>query len=543
MVAMPAYPLAVLLSAISFYFASILTFKLASEERLRNRAGALLVVLGGFFLSTFLRTISPSVHIVYLSVLLIYAHAVFLPTLFFDFVSLYCSHSVLRRALLPIAYSSSGLLLLALFRGDLIGAVAPHPYLSYYGVPGPAYRFYLFFVAVFSILPFATLCGAYGLSARHRTRATLFLIISSFLGILSATSTIIPTFFSHARPWPAYVSFLVPSFVLYSLARYHFLTPRLTRPNLLAGFTILATALLIFILLVSIFEFVYFRTYSFYFTGLVFASFACLLILAFVFHPGLTIAMQRPDGDSIAGRLTEYEELASIVAHDIRNDVTLAQIELNRLRKRVEGTGVPTDRAWDRIQHDLKNLFSVSMDLTEYSSSAELISGSDYCLLEQVIQTVQDRIQPYIRSGIRLIYSVPSSLQVCRRPLEVILNNLVDNALKSIQDPTVGVVSITGSVEGDFLSVQVRDNGPGFSKRELERVFKPFIRRAVIGDNDNPPLGSGLGLSIVKRVTELCGGTVVVDSSQGIGTTFDIRIPTRYVRQPTNTGLTPTLDN
>jgi hypothetical protein len=125
---MPAYSLAVLLSAISFYLASILILRLSSEPQFRWRSSVLLVLLGGFLLSTFCRAIATSQHEAELSILLIYAHAVFIPTLFFDF-ALYCFRLKLRRALLPAGYASSTPLLWVLSKGSLISGVGLHRYL------------------------------------------------------------------------------------------------------------------------------------------------------------------------------------------------------------------------------------------------------------------------------------------------------------------------------------------------------------------------------------------------------------------------------
>jgi signal transduction histidine kinase len=277
-----------------------------------------------------------------------------------------------------------------------------------------------------------------------------------------------------------------------------------------------------------------------------------VLSLALLKEKAGTDLQNMPEGSSASaessvdsrdvGRLTELQELANIVAHDIRNELTLAQIELNRLRKRVEKSGLPPDPAWDRIQYDLRNLFAVSMDLTEYSSSAELIKASDKAPLGEIFYTVAKRIQPYIHSGVRFNSSGPSDLLVSKRLIEVILNNLVDNALKGIQEPSAGNVSIRVSLGKDSLLIEVSDNGVGVPARELSRIFQPSMRRAYIGDDTKPPLGSGLGLSIVKNVVDLCGGTITPESTKGTGTTFRVRVPMRYICAGIGSGIRARLD-
>ncbi|HEY0615220.1 MAG TPA: HAMP domain-containing sensor histidine kinase [Candidatus Elarobacter sp.] len=99
------------------------------------------------------------------------------------------------------------------------------------------------------------------------------------------------------------------------------------------------------------------------------------------------------------------------------------------------------------------------------------------------------------------------------------IRNLVDNALKYAPG---SAVAVSTAVQGDDVVVVVRDHGPGMDSQDRAHAFDRFYRgRAATGGAD----GSGIGLAIVKRATERSGGTVSVESGDGDGTQFTIRLP------------------
>jgi signal transduction histidine kinase len=98
------------------------------------------------------------------------------------------------------------------------------------------------------------------------------------------------------------------------------------------------------------------------------------------------------------------------------------------------------------------------------------------------------------------------------------IRNLVDNALKYAP---ASEVAVSTAVQGDDVVVVVRDRGRGMSEQDQARAFDRFYRGRGVDDVD----GSGIGLAIVKRATERSGGTVSVESREGDGTQFTIRLP------------------
>ena len=97
--------------------------------------------------------------------------------------------------------------------------------------------------------------------------------------------------------------------------------------------------------------------------------------------------------------------------------------------------------------------------------------------------------------------------------------NLLGNAIKF--SPAGGTLRVTLHREGGDAVAAVRDAGPGMDEATRRRIFEKFYQ----GDTAHAAEGNGLGLSLVKRIVDLCQGTVEVDSAPGEGSTFTVRLP------------------
>ncbi len=107
------------------------------------------------------------------------------------------------------------------------------------------------------------------------------------------------------------------------------------------------------------------------------------------------------------------------------------------------------------------------------------------------------------------------------RALEQVMLNLLSNANR--YTPAQGVVSITAGFVEDRVHIEVCDSGPGIDPADRERVFEPFYRVHRPGAPEVP--GSGLGLAVARRLTELQGGRIWIDTADGGGTRFCIELP------------------
>ncbi len=106
------------------------------------------------------------------------------------------------------------------------------------------------------------------------------------------------------------------------------------------------------------------------------------------------------------------------------------------------------------------------------------------------------------------------------------LLNLVGNAIKFTEHGQVGIGAAVS--DGAFI-VSVRDTGPGIAPQDQEKIFEEF--QQADSSSTRPKGGTGLGLAIARRIVELHGGRIWVESSPGQGSTFSFSLPVRVERQ------------
>ena len=103
------------------------------------------------------------------------------------------------------------------------------------------------------------------------------------------------------------------------------------------------------------------------------------------------------------------------------------------------------------------------------------------------------------------------------RRLEQVVVNLLANAHR--HTPRGTRIAITGAADAHVARLTVADDGPGIPVEEQEAIFRRFYRVGAAGD------GSGLGLAIVRRLVELHGGQIAVESAPGAGARFHLTLP------------------
>lgn len=109
-------------------------------------------------------------------------------------------------------------------------------------------------------------------------------------------------------------------------------------------------------------------------------------------------------------------------------------------------------------------------------------------------------------------------IEADRELLDLVWHNLLSNALK-FTDPN-GKVTLSLKKDDSYVCVQVKDTGCGMSAETGKNIFKKFYQ----GDTSHATKGNGLGLALVKRVIDICGGEISVSSKLGVGSTFTVKL-------------------
>jgi signal transduction histidine kinase len=177
----------------------------------------------------------------------------------------------------------------------------------------------------------------------------------------------------------------------------------------------------------------------------------------------------------------------------------------------------------------LLGLINDVLDLSKIEAGQLVLELSDYCI-QDIAQTVRSTLEP-LAADKKLAFKVevaprlPSGRGDGRRLTQVLIN-LVGNAIKFTD---TGEVAIKAEAHNGSFHVSVRDTGPGISSADQARLFQEFQQ----ADNaiTKKKGGTGLGLAISKRIIEMHGGRIWVESQPGQGSTFTFTLPVIVERQ------------
>jgi signal transduction histidine kinase/putative methionine-R-sulfoxide reductase with GAF domain len=180
----------------------------------------------------------------------------------------------------------------------------------------------------------------------------------------------------------------------------------------------------------------------------------------------------------------------------------------------------------DRVQANGKHLLGLIndvLDLSKIEAGQLTLSLTEYSLAE-LVRSVHVAVEPLAsQKNLTLTTEIAKDLPTGygdERRLAQVLLNLVGNAIKFTE---VGEVAITASRSNGSFSVAVRDSGPGVDPAHQTKIFEEF--QQVDNTSTRQKGGSGLGLAISKRIIEMHGGRIIVDSTLGKGATFTIKLP------------------
>lgn len=170
----------------------------------------------------------------------------------------------------------------------------------------------------------------------------------------------------------------------------------------------------------------------------------------------------------------------------------------------------------ERLSHLASNVLLIS----RYETQKLVGEQTDYDLDEQ-IRTCVLRLESQW-SPRNLIFELDLPHLVYHNNSEMMEHvwlNLIGNAIKFSHDG--GAIFISGKQENTLITVTIRDEGVGIAPEELGHVFDKFYQ----GDSSHAAAGNGLGLALVHRIVELCGGSITVESRIGKGSTFRLTLP------------------
>lgn len=174
----------------------------------------------------------------------------------------------------------------------------------------------------------------------------------------------------------------------------------------------------------------------------------------------------------------------------------------------------------ERLKTLIDDLFTLSQAEVEH-----LTLNRQPTDVAPIVRQMVEAVAPLAwQSGrVQVIAELPTHLPqatVDGTRLAQILANLLRNAIR--HTPPGGIVAAAAGDEPDFVRIEVRDTGEGIAEQDLPHIWERFYRG---GNNEHDPDSAGLGLALVKELTEAMGGTVEVESKVGQGSYFTVRLP------------------
>lgn len=224
--------------------------------------------------------------------------------------------------------------------------------------------------------------------------------------------------------------------------------------------------------------------------------------------------------------IEEYNEymqvFCSSLSHDFNGHIshimTVLEILKDSLGKRVDFSE-SENSCFDLLTTSTSKVNQLVSDLQQYLSVEYSHKNLIPVELPDVINQVSESLKETIPKDfiIECKEDIPT-IQGNPALLHLLFHNLLNNAIKFNEN--MPKITISYVVDGKYIQVSLQDNGIGIDSNYLEAIFSPFKRIA----NKNHYLGSGLGLSIVKRIVDNHNGSVEVTSTVGEGSCFTIRL-------------------
>jgi signal transduction histidine kinase len=256
--------------------------------------------------------------------------------------------------------------------------------------------------------------------------------------------------------------------------------------------------------------------------------------------------------DEATKRLVQSEKLASLgelaagVAHEINNPVGYVSSNLTTLQKYLavyekvldapatdpaEMAALKKKLNYAFIRDDLQSLLketqegvgrvkAIIQDLKDYArtnAATHYVASDIQVGLKSTLNIARNQLKD--RADVRLTLGDLPLVECAPSQIDQVFLNLIVNAAQAMPAGKMGVIDIRTACNHEQVWIEVQDNGPGIAPEILKKIFDPFFT------TKDPGTGTGLGLSVSQNIIQQHGGTLTVDSTVGVGTTFKITLP------------------
>lgn len=204
----------------------------------------------------------------------------------------------------------------------------------------------------------------------------------------------------------------------------------------------------------------------------------------------------------------DLENFIHIAAHDFREPLKTMYNYSDLLERTLNLPGDSDSRAYlDTIRSSVKRLAALIDDLRALTKIGYGKSEKGLYSLTEIIHSVISDYDPQVLKGVNFKYDILPQVLIYKPLVIELYRNLIDNAIK-YGDPQKLIIRFTGTRTGSKWILGVRNNGSSVSETDLQKLFQPFFR----GPYEVSREGSGLGLSLCKKIVERHGGMIWIES-------------------------------
>jgi PAS domain S-box-containing protein len=219
------------------------------------------------------------------------------------------------------------------------------------------------------------------------------------------------------------------------------------------------------------------------------------------------------------------DNFLSMASHELKTPLTAVKIQTQLVRKRLVRQGLAeTAAALARIEEPVKQLERLIGELLDVSKiqAGRLEYVREPVDLDALLHEVAETMQQMSTTHTIVVRGATAHLLVGDKGrLEQVFINLLSNAIK--YSPDACTVEIEESASAEIVTIRVRDHGIGIPQEQREKIFERFYRVGDLSQRAVP--GLGMGLYIVAEIVKQHGGTIVVESEVGKGSTFTVALP------------------
>lgn len=233
---------------------------------------------------------------------------------------------------------------------------------------------------------------------------------------------------------------------------------------------------------------------------------------------GIIIVVQDKTEEEHTKRLSAIGATAGMVGHDIRNPLQAIIGDIYLLKETLKNmpeidTKKEVAESLDNIETNVNYINKIVADLQDYSRTLkpDYKTFNLHHLVANILQTVNRQNDITVSVDIDTSLNVVSDLAIIRR----ILTNLILNAFQAM--PNGGKLTLSSFLKNDKLKIEVEDTGVGIPDDVKPKLFSPMMTTKA--------KGQGLGLAVVKRLTQAIKGNINFESQEGKGTKFTILLP------------------